>query len=69
MICELMRLDLGLPSLHRDLDTPSLLLGVRIDSERANVLVSMLDNAVMALDQNVQPRLAYEWIFAGMANL
>lgn len=68
MLLALWRHQLGLASLHRDLDMDALLAGVSIDNEVLERLLAVLDDVEATLNQNVQEKLAYDQLIRSMAH-
>lgn len=69
MIAELWRLSLDLPSLHADIDTPSLIANLQIplDNDRLDILMACCDDIAKSLVQNVNEKNAYDRLILAMS--
>lgn len=70
MFADVVRVYLGLPSLHDDLNVAELLQDTApIALDNVEQFVAVLDDVAVSLGQNVQDKLAYEMLMTQMARL
>lgn len=69
MIAELWRLSLNLPSLHADIDTPTLIANLQtpLDNDRLDDLLAYCDDITKSLIQNVNEKNAYDRLILAMS--
>lgn len=68
MLAEVMRVALGLPSQHSDIDVAGLVADFRIDTMLVWRCLKKLDELSLALGQNVQEKVVYDQMFGELAN-
>lgn len=70
MMADVVRVYLGLPSLHDDLDVATLLAQTSpVSLQSVETFMQTLDDVALSLGQNIQEKLAYDMIISQMASL
>ncbi|MDO5650990.1 MAG: DNA polymerase III subunit delta' [Moraxella sp.] len=67
MLTELYRVGLQLPSQHTDINTAQLLHNVVLNSQKLEHILNTLDDNSLAIQQNVQDKLAYDDLMVQLA--
>lgn len=70
MVLDVVRVGLGLDSLHTDIDVAGLMSGVHdLSLDRVEAFLVSVDDVAMAVGQNVQEKMAYDGLFDNLARL
>ncbi|WP_323842682.1 DNA polymerase III subunit [Moraxella sp. Pampa] len=69
MLVDVMRVGLGLDSRHTDIHVANLMQNQTLDLVRIEHFLTVLDDMVMAVGQNVQEKMAYDGMFYELAGL
>lgn len=69
MLVDVVRVGLGLPSRHTDMDVKNIIDNQELDLQSVERFLVHLDEVVLSVRQNVQEKLAYDGLFVALAKL
>ncbi|WFF39236.1 DNA polymerase III subunit [Moraxella nasibovis] len=69
MLIDVVRVGLGLPSRHTDMDVENLIKNQALNLQAMENFLLYLDDVVLSVRQNVQEKLAYDGLFVALAKL
>lgn len=69
MLADVVRVGLGLPSRHTDIDVKNIIDNQELDLQSVERFLVHLDEMVLSVRQNVQEKLAYDGLFVALAKL
>lgn len=69
MLIEMMRIGLGLQSRHSDIEVKKLIENEELNPVAIEQFLTMLDEMMVAVGQNVQDKMAYDVLFCQLARL